>query len=188
MNWTNPTSRNKVTCIGEITRLFLIVTIVIAGMFFKSEANEVSMASIDASETKGNIEDCVITLLDAYIWRNWMPFLESPEPDGGSPLHISVRLRFDNSKGKTTKLSLSAVVLGEDNMQYPVVFDAVRDKHENLWDGTVAGGDNKNIEMLAKGGPPLRVGTKSSLLMTFTNRVGAKVSLKTPELIIERAD
>ena len=157
-------------------------------MFPKLEVNAVFVTPIDSSETQGNIDNCVITVLDAYMWRNWMPFLESHGSDGGSPVHVSVRLRLDNSNGRATKLSFSAIVLGEDNRAYPVIFPVVSDEHQNVWDGNLARGDNKIVEMLAQEGPYLRVGSKASVELIFINQFDVKASVKTPDLIIDRAD
>lgn len=61
----------------------------------------------------GGIGKCRITAASIYAWRDWMPVVSKPGPDGGSPLHAKVTLTLDNSAGEATKLNCNAVVVDE---------------------------------------------------------------------------
>ena len=63
-----------------------------------------------------------ITVVDVYFWRDWMPIVDRPGPDRGSPLRAKIKLRIENPPAGATKLAVRAVVLDDKGQTYPISF------------------------------------------------------------------
>lgn len=156
---------------------------------------------------------CKILALRIYPWRDWMPMVADPGPDGGSPLRVRVSLIFDNSRGEAEKLSFRAFIVDSQGQSYPVIFrvmpnynvlpDAVAKAYPSydnearksamaqynvIWDGTLKAGETRDTELFTNQGPYLTVGSIIHVRLEWTDGKGNTVVLKTPEESIKRTD
>jgi hypothetical protein len=156
---------------------------------------------------------CKIMAMGIYSWRDWMPIVANPGPDGGSPLYIKIDLVMDNSTGEMNKFSFSAVIVDDKGQSYPATFrvlpnflvipDAIAKSYKSydnedkksimaqysvLWNGTLNAGETRNVSLYADRGPYLPVGSKIHVRMEWTDNKGNSVMLKTPEKSIKRTD
>lgn len=148
----------------------------------------IASTPISSFQETGSISNCTITILEAYFWRDWMPFVQHPGTDGGSPLYVRIQFRLDNSSGKAAKLAFSTTIYDQENRTYPIVFQFLPDQYKYVWDGALAAGDNKVVEILTNEGPYLLVGSKISVVVTFTDQDGKTVSVRTPEIEIKQTE
>ncbi len=105
--------------------------------------------------------DLEITLLSAVFWRDWMPEVEKPGPDGGSALHAKIRLLLDNSKGGAGRLHWGVVLCDEGGRAYSVAWESEPVRQGDSKDSAVLfAGQVKTIELVTRGGPYLPSGSK----------------------------
>lgn len=168
-----------------------------------------STANLKAVELNG----CQITALSVYFWRDWMPIVEHPGTDHGSPLYAKVKLLVDNSKSGAKKLSYRGVVIDEKGRSYPATFDVlpnysllpqdvyesypnldeqgkkdVMGKYHVVWEGELEPGQVKEFELISHDGPYLPVGSRIHVEFTFTDQQGHSVTVETPSDVINRTD
>ena len=129
---------------------------------------------------------CGIKVLDAYFWRDFMPIVSRPGPDGGSPLRARVRLRIDNTTGADDKLSFRAVIVDEKGQPHPAAFRV--EQRGGVWGGEVKASEVRENELITDGGPYLRVGSGVHCEITWTDRKGDSVIVRTPVGQINRTD
>lgn len=174
-----------------------------------------------AAETNANSQEsaavelgkCKITILSAYAWRDWMPIVDHPGPDGGSPLLAKVILRVDNPGRDAIKLSYRAVILDEKGQSHAAAFntmpnfrvlpDAIAESYRNLdekgrkeanakynvmWDGSLMAGESRLVEIITGEGRYLPVGSRIRVEIKWTDSKGESVVVRTPEAVIERTD
>ena len=168
------------------------------------------------SATKGTasqLGNCRITVLGTYFWRDWMPIVSRPGPDRGSPLRAKVKLSLDNARGTASKLSFRAVVVDDKGQSYPVTFhvlpnyrvlpDDVSKSYRTLdeatkktvaaqddltWNGELKPGEVREVELATADGPYLPVGSRVHLEITWTDKRGDSVTVRTPDAQIQRTD
>jgi len=145
-----------------------------------NEARQASVSNPGAEAFK--LEGCQITALTVYFWRDWMPIVEHPGPDRGSPLYAKAALFLDNSKGGEKKLSFKASVVDAEGQK-----DALS-KYRLTWDCVLKAGETREVEFLSHDGPYLPVGSSIHLEFTFTDEQGHSAIVKTPSGVIERTD
>jgi hypothetical protein len=156
---------------------------------------------------------CRITVLGIYCWRDWMPIVTKPGPDGGTPLYASVRLTLDNSAGDATELAFRAAIVDSKGQSYPVSFEirpaarpftddisksfrisgiakdsAIVPTFRDSWNGKLNGGEIREIGIAAVDGPYLPAGSRVHVLMECTDKTGNTVVITTPDVRIERID
>jgi hypothetical protein len=129
---------------------------------------------------------CEIRVLDAYFWRDFMPVVSRPGPDGGSPLRAKVKLRIDNSRGVDDKLSFKAMIVDEKGQTHPAAFRVIQ--HGGTWGGEIGMSDVRQIELTTEEGPYLPVGSAVHVEITWTDGKGDSAVVKTPVLQISRTD
>jgi hypothetical protein len=168
-----------------------------------------SIASLKAVELDG----CKITVLSIYFWRDWMPIVEHPGSDHGSPLYAKVKLLLENSKSEVKKLDFTGAAIDEKGRSYPVTFAVlpkydmlpqdvykayssldeqgkkdVMAKYHVVWEGGLEPGQAREIELISHDGPYLPVGSRVHIEFTFTDQQGRSAIVKTPPNVINRTD
>ena len=168
------------------------------------------------NSTKGTTAqsgNCKITALATYFWRDWMPIVRSPGPDGGSPLHARVKLSLDNSAGDANQLSFRTAIVDQKGQSYAVPFrvlpnfrvlpddvsrayrtygdtakKAVIAEYNVLWDGGLKPGEIREVELVTAEGPYLPVGSSIHVRIEWTDKKGDTVVVRTPDALIKRTD
>lgn len=145
------------------------------------------LSSVSLANTWGNavIGDVEITVLDVSYWRDWMPDVSDPGPDGGSPLRTKIQAQLHNSGKVDASLGFDAVLYDEDNHSYTIEFDTVVDKEVHAWDGLVSAGEIDTIEFVARNGPYTIVGTRIKTTFTWRdeNNNTAILNVSTSEVV-----
>jgi len=166
--------------------------------------------------TKGAVVElgpCKITVLQTYFWRDWMPIVDRPGPDRGSPLHAKVKLILDNSMGGTNKLSFQVVIVDDNGQSHSVPFrilpnfqvlpEAVWKSYRNfdeetkrsvvakynvMWNGELKPGETREVDISTSEGPYLPVGSRIHVKITWMDQQGDSVVVRTPDEPIHRTD
>jgi len=170
-------------------------------------------ASENSSVSPAFLGNCRITMTEAIAWRDWMPIVEQPGPDGGSPLHAKIRLWLDNSAGDLTRLSYEAVIVDEKGTthtlplnvlpNFRVLPDDLRtsfksldddtrkksmSKYNVIWNGVLNKGESREVELISAEGPYIPAGSRVRIEMIMKNRKGKRQVLKSSEISIRRTD
>jgi hypothetical protein len=169
-------------CVNAFNEVLVLALVFICGHL--SLAGGVYEAH--AAEPAAIHDGCEITVLRTGFWRDWMPIVDRPGSDGGSPLRAKIDFGLDNRSGSQKELSFTADVVDEKGQSYPVRFEAADDTGTG-WNGTLEQG-KKTIVMVMKDGPYLPAGTKIHAVVTWTDQKGGSVSVKTPAVQIMRTD
>jgi hypothetical protein len=157
--------------------------------------------------------NCRITITEASVWRDWMPIVEHPGPDGGSPLHARIRIWLDNSAGGLISLSYQSVIADEKGKSYAlplhvlpnfrVLPESLRDSFKSLdeetrkksltrynvvWNGVLKKGESREVEFVSAEGPYIPVGSRVHVEMTIKDQSGNSLVLKSPETSVGKTD
>lgn len=181
---------------------------------FATEINPyVDPAWLSTQSAASQLGACKISILQTYFWRDWMPIVSRPGPDGGSPLRAKVNLSFDNSRGGDNKFSFQVVIMDDKGQTHPVPFrvlpnyrvlpDAVIKSYRNLdeeakravaakyhvmWNGELKAGEIREVGLSTAEGPYLPVGSRIHAEITLTDQKGDSVKVRTPDERINRTD
>ncbi|MRR17565.1 MAG: hypothetical protein EG826_14030 [Deltaproteobacteria bacterium] len=148
-------------------------------------------------QTVARLGESRITVLEVYAWRDWMPIVKNPGPDGGSPLRVRIKLKLDNARGETNRLSFHAVIIDGREQSYPVTFRSLPDAHQftdtnkksaALREGTLPAGEIRVIDLLADQGPYLPAGSEIYIRMEWTDSAGQTAVIRTPAQPVKRTD
>jgi hypothetical protein len=207
-----PLRKDGHTVRGHLNRVnWTLMVCLIAGA--ASPAATAQITRIVEKRAKALLGKCQITVTAIYSWRDWMPIVSSPGPDGGSPLHSKVSVRMDNSEGEANRYSFKAVVVDARGRSYPVTpkvlpnFRVLPDEVANVyrgfdeqtkegviakynveWDGVLKAGESRVVELAMSDGPYLPIGSRIHMEITWTNQKGESATVKTPEAEINRTD
>jgi len=181
---------------------------------FSAEVNpHLDPAWISGKNTAAALGACRMTVVGASFWRDWMPIVSKPGPDGGSPLHVRVKLSLDNSAGEANKLSFRAAIVDRNGQSYPAPFrvlpnfrvlpddvsrsyrtydveakKAALSKYSVVWDGGLIPGETREVELATAEGPYLPAGSSIHVRIEWTDKKGNTVVVKTPDEPIKRTD
>jgi hypothetical protein len=164
---------------------FLIATSL--GPVLASGANlRVDPGPVTNRGAPSRIGGCEIKVLDAYFWRDFMPVVSRPGPDGGSPLRAKLKLSIDNSRGAENRFSLKAVFIDEKGQSHPASFRVMQ--HGGVWGSEIKTSEVREIELVTAEGPYLPVGSGVHVEITWTDRKGESVLVRSPVLPVNRTD
>lgn len=196
---------------------WIFAVYLIAGCLCSSFASEINPYLepewFSTKETVSELGPCKITVLQTYFWRDWMPIVDRPGPDRGSPLHAKVKLRLDNSMGGTDKLSFRTEVVDDKGQSHSVPFHvlpnfqvlpdavwksyrnfdeetkrSVADKYNVMWNGELKPGEIREVDLATADGPYLPVGSSIHVKITWMDQQGDSVVVRTPDEPIHRTD
>ncbi|HTY62931.1 MAG TPA: hypothetical protein VMG30_11830 [Acidobacteriota bacterium] len=178
-----------------------------------STKNDSAASPLQAIDKTIQCGKCKITVIGAYCWRDWMPVVAKPGPDGGSPLHARVKLTLDNSAGDPTELGLRAAIVDGKGQSYPLSFGIRRysrpfaddvsgrgrisaaakgksaaTSQGESWNGNLNRGEVREVELVATDGPFLPAGSRVRVWMEWTDKAGNTAVITTPDFSIERTD
>jgi len=164
----------------------LMITLPLSPVFASGVDLRVDPAPVSSRGASFKLGACEIRVLDAYFWRDFMPIVSRPGPDGGSPLRVRVRLSVDNSRGVENKFSFRAVIVDEKGQSHPITFRGTQ--RGMMWDGEINTSEVREIELVAADGPYLPAGSGVHVEITWTDRKGDSVIVRTPVAQINRTD
>ena len=150
---------------------------------------------------------CEIRVLNVSFWRDFMPIVSRPGPDGGSPLHARIKLILDNSRGADNQFSFRAVIVDGKGQPHPVPFRVITQTgspsdpnldgkskrtsataHGAVWDGGIKRSEIREVELVTADGPYLPVGSSIHVEITWTDQKGDSVIVRTQDGQIRRTD
>jgi hypothetical protein len=196
---------------------WIFAVYLIAGCLCSSFASEINPyldpAQFSAKGSVFELGPCKIMVLQTYFWRDWMPIVDRPGPDRGSPLHAKIKLKLDNSMGGTNKLSFQAVIVDDKGQSHSVPFhvlpnfqvlpEAVWKSYRNLdeetkrsvvakynvmWNGELKPGETREVDLSTSEGPYLPVGSIIHVEITWMDQQGNTLIVRTPDERIHRTD
>jgi hypothetical protein len=138
-----------------------------------------------AAEAAGILDGCEITVIAVDFWRDWMPIVDRPGSDGGSPLRARIEFSLDNRSGSPKKLSFTGNVVDEKGQSYPVRFEVAADSG---WNGSLEPGKKQVVVLLLKDGPYLPAGSLIHAEVIWADQKGVSVPIQTPNVKITRTD
>lgn len=181
---------------------------------YAAETNpDVTQARYSDDSIVSKLGDCKISVLGTYLWRDWMPVVDQPGSDKGSPLHSKIQLYLNNSAGDGIKLSYQGVVISSKGQSSSVTFTvlpnyrlipesinnpeswqtmdetarkAVIAKYNVFWTGELKPGETRKVELLSADGPYLPGGDMATIEITLTDQKGRSVVVKSPSTLIHK--
>jgi hypothetical protein len=142
----------------------------------------------DEATAQAQVGTCAIRVLDAFFWRDWMPVVSDPGPDGGSPLYAKIRLRLKNHGMHAAVLAYEVTLYDRQGQTYAPQFEALPDAFGDAWDGVLAAGETREVVLLSNDGPYLPPGSRISAFVAWNTTDGAYGLVQTPAAAVARTD
>ena len=115
-----------------------------------------------------------------YFWRDWMPIVQKPGPDGGSPLFGAIKVGIDNASA-ASRMTLTCTVRDVSGKSYPAAASLIDLATGKEWDGTVPANGHVDVYVSLHDGPYLPLNSKVFAVLTWTDQAGRAASMRTPE-------
>jgi RNA polymerase sigma factor (sigma-70 family) len=125
-----------------------------------------------------------VSVKKPYAWRDWMPIVRKPGPDGGSPLMFVANLALKND-GAARKVRCRAYLGGGDKR---VEVKAALTGKAGPWNGALAPREDAQIRFRVGNGPYLKVGNEVCLVLELSDEKGNAVTLRSPLVKVKRTD
>jgi len=155
-----------------------IITVFIVAVASASCSGSPSAPSdLGPSETIGSV---TVEALNASYWRDFMPIVQKPGPDGGSPLMAAIAVRVTNDGPASTSLSLSGTI-HESGTGHAMTASAVDRQTGRPWNGVILGQTTLVVDVSLRDGPYLPVGSRAFAVITFEDVFRRSVSIRAPE-------
>ena len=173
--------------------LYLLISLLISGCFAQTTSesnlpvdgeNSSLLASQNVALHKAELEGCMLSVDEGYLWRDWQPTVSSPGPDGGSPLYVSVVVSFANSADLEQNNIWRGDIQDFEKYLYPISL-IVRDEGLKTTTKVLSESELKLI-LIAHDGPYLNIASSARLLVQFSGGGGGKVLIATDWLTINR--
>ena len=145
-----------------------------------------SSANARSLPTSVVINDVRIEATSASFWRDWMPMVSRPGPDGGSPLYSLVRFQFHNTGTTTRRFSFTAEVHDGTGGIHAVPFRIMRTYSGPPWNGEIGPGERRDIEILSHDGPYLQIRSRVFAVVTWSDGQGGRGVLRSPDGSIDQ--
>jgi len=119
-----------------------------------------------------------------YLWRDWQPIVNSPGPDGGSPLYVSFDLLITNASEIRQEIAWVVYVEDADNILRELRFtDRSQIPVSSM---SIAPDKAVTIELVAHNGPYLPIGNKTSLHVELLVNNKYRAEQRTTSVIVYR--
>ena len=110
--------------------------------------------------------DFSITLTSFHAHRDWMPRVERPGKDGGTPLMVFAGFKFDNTNSDYKDLFWFAHLFNHTTKTtHPI--DLWDVDSETPWNGEIQPDEILKVRLLTRSGPYLSPGDKITLIIRF---------------------
>ena len=143
----------------------------------------------DLKETV-NVGDVSFGVNRTTLWRDFMPVVREPGPDGGARMAGWIVVRAAN-QGREASFTLEASVYDGAGNRHPVTVvahDYDRETQfpgqEVLWTGSIGSGAVQWLELRLSAGPYLPVGSRAYVVLQWSERGGGRGSMRTAEVEI----
>jgi hypothetical protein len=174
-------SCEKLKYLGIMTAVFIFLS---QGSF--ADKNPYYTDPVDSVKNGDSVElgGCRFSILTPYLWRDWMPIVSRPGPDGGSPLRGKLTIKADNTKGVEQTVSFRIAIIDDKGESHSVPFTT----DPTSWDGNIAAGAVAQCMLHIDNGPYLPAGSSVSLELTVTDKKSESATVKSRDIEINRTD
>ncbi len=143
-------------------------------------SNGTDAANLPVSIAIGNVG---VKVTSSGFSRDWMPIVQKPGPDGGSPLMGAIRVVIGNS-GAAGRLTFTGTFWDLSGTSYPATSTAMNWSTGKDWDGTIPASAQLDIQVALRDGPYLPLNSRVFAVLTWTDQSGRTVSMRTEEGLI----
>lgn len=171
----------------KIVALFIVLFLAVELCVANQGERHMHIPDTDSMKESGNLGNIFVSVGSVYCWRDWMPIVQKPGPDGGSPLYIKSNLQFDNSPGSEERIMWESYVFDVEAREFHAV-QLVDKIHVPKWDGQILESAEKQIELMSHDGPYLASGGEVILVFRFEDRSRRVLWLKSRITKIDRTD
>ncbi len=117
----------------------------------------------------------------ATFWRDWMPIVQNPGPDGGSALMATIDITVE-STGAANRFTLTTPAIRDSSgKNYPTTVSAIETASGGAWDGTAPANTRFQIHITLREGPYLAVDSQVFAVLTWTDQAGRVASMRTAD-------
>jgi len=167
----------------------VILFLLSPSVFAEKNPYYIDPPGVSQNADRAELGGCTITILTASLWRDWMPIVSRPGPDGGSPLYGKISVKIDNSKDQDQVLSFQVKIIDEKVQTYSVPLRIVSTStNPGQLDGRIAAGAVMQYELSTDSGPYLPAGSTVHVEITVTNQKGESATVKSRDVVIDRTD
>ncbi|MFB3854408.1 MAG: hypothetical protein ACE148_11365 [Vicinamibacterales bacterium] len=135
-------------------------------------------SELGPSQTIGSV---TVEALSASYWRDFMPIVQKPGPDGGSPLTAAVTIRVTNGGPASTSFVVSGAIRDSENASHAMTASATDRRTGLPWSGVVLGQATLEINVSLRDGPFLPVGSRVFAVITLEDVLRRSISIRAPE-------
>ncbi len=135
----------------------------------------------------GNVGNVTISIIGASFWRDWMPEVSKPGPDGGSPLQSRISIRLDSDDANDSVLSFDVRIYDANKQVYATRYSVKSGPGERAWDGRLSA-QSDVVELVTREGAYLPVGEKVVAVINWSDQNGNTGSVVTREAEVRRVD
>ena len=128
-----------------------------------------------------------VNVIGASFWRDWMPEVTKPGPDGGSPMQSRISLRLDGAEANDSMLNFNVRIYDANGHVHATRYSAESGTGNRAWDGTLSA-KSEVIELVSRQGAYLPVGEKIVAVITWSDQNGNTGSVVTREGEVRRVD
>ncbi len=140
------------------------------------------------TEPSTRVGDVIITLRQTRFWRDWMPEVEAPGPDGGSPLYADLHLELENTGDHAATLQFEAVLHRADETTTPISLEITASGDTSGWRGPLGAGERRLISLSGRRGPYVPAGEPFRCELRWRDHSAHTGSVMTGEQRILRVD
>jgi hypothetical protein len=140
------------------------------------------------SDLKITLDEIDISIRQARFWRDWMPEVDDPGPDGGSRLYTEISLELENRGSSEARLSFVALLHTGENTSNPITLDAVSIGNNTDWPGKLEAGEIRLILLRGRTGPHVPVDKTIWCEIIWQDHNGNRASVATKQQRVMRID
>ena len=130
---------------------------------------------------EARVAGVTFTVTGVALTRDFMPVVLEPGPDGGRPLTGVVRVSALAVGGNDQRRFYAGAVVFDQEGNGHRLSAVVRERDAlTLWDGSLAPGETKALEVALSGGPFLPVGSRAGVVVEWTAQNGDRGTLHIP--------
>jgi hypothetical protein len=157
--------------------LVLLILVSAAGCF---EADSPTAPSQPRNEVR--VGDVTFTAGRVSLYRDFMPPVLDPGPDGGRPLGGAIEVEAANRGSRPQRFHVAASVYDQAGTRHPVTAVARDMTHLMVGDGSLGPGEVRRFEVVLSGGPYLAVGSRAFVVLQFVRQDGDEGTIRTGDV------
>ncbi|OEU76808.1 MAG: hypothetical protein BA864_07255 [Desulfuromonadales bacterium C00003093] len=134
------------------------------------------------SKMSNRIESLTVNIIKSYAYRDWMPIVLRPGPDGGSPLFLGVAILLHNQGKSPLCIEKDAYIETEEGGQYPIMLENLSEGP--TWPVNINAGQTIQTFIGTRSGPYLPVGSQFHLIIRLVANSGETTTVRIPDIVV----